>query len=140
MNDLMGSVPSPLGEAGHAMGDAAAALRAQHLAAAVSDQTRAVEKLRAAAEASARMMAEQLGGAGAMLVARPGGGPWGTGDPFGRFGTESLRGLGIGDVEIPEGAQMRYVEEIVRELRRRAGDYQRPQLERDYIERLLRRF
>jgi uncharacterized protein (TIGR02302 family) len=140
ITDLVGGVPAPLGEAGQAMGDAAAALRAQHLAAAVSDQTRAVERLRAAAEASARMMAEQLGGAGAMLVTRPGGGPWGSGDPFGRFGTERLRGLGIGNVEIPEGAQMRYVEEIVRELRRRAGDYQRPQLERDYIERLLRRF
>jgi hypothetical protein len=140
IDDLIGSVPAPLGEAEHAMGDAAAALRAQHLAAAVSDQTRAVEKLRAAAEASARMMAERLAGAGGMLVIQPGGGPWGRGDPFGRFGTEGLRGLGIGDVDIPDGAQMRYVEEIVRELRRRAGDHQRPQLERDYIERLLRRF
>jgi uncharacterized protein (TIGR02302 family) len=140
IDDLIGSVPAPLGEAKHAMGDAAAALRAQHLAAAVSDQTRAVEKLRAAAEASAQMMAERLSGAGGMLVIRPGGNSWGSGDPFGRFGTEGLRGLGIGDVEIPDGAQMRYVEEIVRELRRRAGDYQRPQLERDYIERLLRRF
>jgi uncharacterized protein (TIGR02302 family) len=140
IDDLLGSVPAPLGEAKHAMGDAAAALRAQHLAAAVSDQTRAVEKLRAAAEASARMVAERLSGAGGMLVIRPGGNPWGSGDPFGRFGTEGLRGLGIGDVEIPDGAQMRYVEEILRELRRRAGDHQRPQLERDYIERLLRRF
>jgi uncharacterized protein (TIGR02302 family) len=140
IDDLVGSVPAPLGEAEHAMGDAAAALRAQHLAAAVSDQTRAVEKLRAAAETSARMMVERLGGTGGMLVIQPGGNSWGSGDPFGRFGTEGLRGLGIGDVEVPDGAQMRYVEEIVRELRRRAGDHQRPQLERDYIERLLRRF
>jgi uncharacterized protein (TIGR02302 family) len=140
IDDLVGSVPAPLGEAEHAMGDAAAALRAQHLAAAVSDQTRALEKLHAAAEASAQTMAERLGGAGGMLVIQPGGNPLGGGDPFGRFGTEGLRGLGIGDVDIPDGAQMRFVEEIVRELRRRAGDHQRPQLEREYIERLLRRF
>jgi uncharacterized protein (TIGR02302 family) len=140
IDDLVGNIPAPLGEAKHAMGDAAAALRAQHLAAAVSDQTRALEKLRAAAEASAQMMAERLSGAGGMLMIQPGGNPWGNGDPFGRFGTEGLRGLGIGDVEIPDGGEMRHVDEIVRELRRRAGDHQRPQLERDYIERLLRRF
>ncbi len=137
---LIGTAPQPLGEAHRAMGDASAALRADRAADAVPAQTRSVEKLRAASEAAAQTMAEQLGGAGGMLAIQPGGYPWGGGDPFGRLGTEGLRGLGIGDMEIPDGTQMRHVEEIVRELRRRAGDQERPRLERDYIERLLRRF
>jgi uncharacterized protein (TIGR02302 family) len=137
---LIGAAPAPLGEAHRAMGDASAALRADRVADAVPAQTRAVEKLRAAAEATAQAMAEQLGGAGGVLAIQPGGYPGGRGDPFGRFGTEGLRGLGIGEVEIPDGSQLRHVDEIVRELRRRAGDQDRPRLERDYIERLLRRF
>jgi uncharacterized protein (TIGR02302 family) len=137
---LIGAAPAPLGEAHRAMGDASAALRADRAADAVPAQTRAVEKLRAAAEAAARTMAEQLGGAGGMLTIQPGGYPWGSGDPFGRFGSEGLQGLGLGEVEIPDSGQIRHVEEIMRELRRRAGDQERPRLERDYIERLLRRF
>jgi hypothetical protein len=35
---------------------------------------------------------------------------------------------------------LRRAHEIVRELRRRAGERSRPQFERDYIERLLRQF
>lgn len=137
---LIGAAPVPLGEAHRAMGTASAALHADRAADAVPAQTRAVEKLRAASEAAARTMAEQLGGTGGMFAIQPGGYPWGSGDPFGRFGTEGLRGLGIGDMEIPDGTQIRHVEEIMRELRRRAGDQDRPRLERDYIERLLRRF
>lgn len=140
LDGLLGGAPTPMGEARQAMGEAAAALRSQRLAEAVPGQTRAVERLRAAAQASAQMMAEQFGGGSGVLAIQPGGGSWGSGDPFGRFGSEGLRGLGIGDVEIPDGARMRHVEEIVRELRRRAGDQERPRLEREYIERLLRRF
>ena len=140
ISGLIGTAPAPLGEAHRAMDDASAALHADRAGDAVHAQTRAVEKLHAASEAAAQTMAEQLGGAGDLLTIQPGGYPWGSGDPFGRLGTEGMRGLGVGDVEIPHGTQMRYVEEIVRELRRRAGDQERPRLERDYIERLLRRF
>lgn len=140
MQERIGVAPAPLGEAHRAMGEASAALRADRAAEAVPAQTRAVESLRAAAEAAAQAMAEQLGGMAGMFGIQPGGTPGAGSDPFGRFGLEGLRGLGIGDVDIPDGGQLRHVEEIVRELRRRAGDQQRPPLEHDYINRLLRRF
>jgi uncharacterized protein (TIGR02302 family) len=60
-------------------------------------------------------------------------------DPLGRqipgqgqFDTENVR--------IPEEAELQRAREILDELRRRSGDLGRPQIERDYIERLLRRF
>jgi hypothetical protein len=36
--------------------------------------------------------------------------------------------------------EMQRAREILQELRRRAGEIDRPQFERDYIDRLLRRF
>ena len=37
-------------------------------------------------------------------------------------------------------AELQRAREIMDELRRRAGERQRPKFERDYIDRLLRRF
>jgi hypothetical protein len=45
-----------------------------------------------------------------------------------------------GDVKIPEQADVQKSREILDELRRRAGERFRPTIERDYIDRLLKRF
>lgn len=140
LDELVGSIPEPLGQAERAMQEAAEALGGGRPADAVPPQTKAVEHLRGAAEAAAAAMAEQLGGFGAMFAPQPGGFKQGGDDPFGRFGPDGFRGFGIGEVEIPQRMQMREVEEILQELRRRAGEQERPQPEREYIKRLLRRF
>lgn len=140
LDDLAGSIPAPLGEAERAMRGAADALEGNRLADAVPDQTTAVERLRAAADAAAQALSQQLGAFGGMFAPQPGGFEDGGSDPFGRFGPDALRGLGIGDVDIPDRMQLRRVEEILDELRRRAGDAGRPAIDREYIERLLRRF
>ena len=60
-------------------------------------------------------------------------------DPLGR----PMRGAGAdagGDVEVPDKASLQKAREILDELRRRAGQRTRPRPERDYIDRLLRRF
>ena len=60
-------------------------------------------------------------------------------DPLGR----PLPGFGradTNDVRIPENSDLQRAREILDELRRRAGEFNRPQLELDYIDRLLRRF
>ena len=59
-------------------------------------------------------------------------------DPLGR----PLPGFygGGNDIPIPDHATLREAGKILRELRRRAGDWQRPQAERDYLDRLLRQF
>jgi RNA polymerase-interacting CarD/CdnL/TRCF family regulator len=43
-------------------------------------------------------------------------------------------------VKIPDEADVQRAREILRELYRRSGDRSRPPIERDYIDRLLRRF
>jgi uncharacterized protein (TIGR02302 family) len=60
-------------------------------------------------------------------------------DPLGRA-IPGQGGSDHGDVQIPEESEMHRSREILDELRRRAADRARPQLERDYIDRLLKRF
>jgi hypothetical protein len=58
-------------------------------------------------------------------------------DPLGR----PLRGRDLGDdltVKIPGEIDVQRVRRILEELRRRLGDSGRPQIELDYIERLLK--
>ena len=60
-------------------------------------------------------------------------------DPFGR----PLPGFGPTDtqqVDIPDVSDTQRAKEIVDELRRRAGERDRPELELEYIDRLLRQF
>ena len=61
-------------------------------------------------------------------------------DPFGRSIGE---GFGAADEEediIPDKIETRRAHEILKELRRRAGQRERPAEEHNYIERLLRQF
>jgi hypothetical protein len=60
-------------------------------------------------------------------------------DPLGR----DENGMGMfdtSDVKIPEQSDVQRAKQLIDELRRRSGDRERPQIERDYIERLLRQF
>jgi hypothetical protein len=58
-------------------------------------------------------------------------------DPLGR----QSRGMkDDGSVKLPAHMQTRRAREIVDELRRRSNQYDRPKIEREYIERLLERF
>jgi hypothetical protein len=43
-------------------------------------------------------------------------------------------------VKIPDQADVQKSREILDELRRRSGERTRPEIERDYIDRLLKRF
>ena len=62
-------------------------------------------------------------------------------DPFGRRQQEEgNQGTATGRVKIPGEREMQRAREILKELRRRAGDLWRPEIELDYIERLLKRF
>jgi hypothetical protein len=61
-------------------------------------------------------------------------------DPAGRPLQNGLGGTSSSDVNIPGQGDLQRSREILDELLRRAGERFRPQLERDYIDRLLRRF
>jgi hypothetical protein len=57
-------------------------------------------------------------------------------DPLGRTGSP----LGDTGIKIPGQADLARAREILEELRRRAAQMNRPQAERDYLDRLLKAF
>ncbi len=123
--DLMKTIPDELGKAERAMSYASKALMRSNAKGGIAAQGRALDHLRKALETIAEQLAKSLGGvAGASPGSRAG--------PFGRDPT--------GNLDLPSRAERKRVREILRELRRRAGDSRRSQEERDYIERLLKRF
>ena len=139
-DEMMGGIPQPFGKAERAMRDAAEELSAGRPGAALPPQAEALSQLRQGAEAAAEGIARSLGGL-AGVGQRPGQRGQRPGrDPFGRV-TGGAYGADVdGPVKIPDQAETRRAREILRELRRRAGERQRPRFERDYIDRLLRRF
>ncbi len=119
------------------MRGAAQSLSGDRLSEAVADQSRAADALSQALadaqEAVGRQMGEGFGQFGF------GPGADGKGDPFGRP-PGGPYGLANGTVAIPERAEVERIQELLKELRRRAGERDRPSDELDYIKRLLRPF
>jgi uncharacterized protein (TIGR02302 family) len=130
-----------LGRAGEAMGDAAGNLGQGDADSAVDSQGRALDALRKGAQGLAQSMQQQMGrGPG---PGRPG--RFGQSraqqdtDPLGR----PLRGREYGDdstVKVPGDIDVQRARRIIEELRKRFGDFARPQEELDYIERLLKSY
>ena len=135
-----GNEMDQLGEAGDAMGDAQGQLGDGDADSAVDSQGRALEAMRKGAQGMAQAM--QQNGQGPGPNGRPGRGQsraQNDTDPLGR----PLRGRDYGDdvtVKVPGEIDAQRVRRILEELRRRFADPARPQLELDYIERLLKDF
>ena len=128
-----------LGEADSAMGDASGRLGEGNADGAVDSQGRALEALRKGAQSLAEGMQQGEGdgqdGPG-NRAGRQQGSARGS-DPLGR----PLHGREFGDdytVKIPGEMDVQRVRRILEELRRRLADPARPQIELDYIERLLK--
>ncbi|PPR75209.1 MAG: hypothetical protein CFH05_00771 [Alphaproteobacteria bacterium MarineAlpha3_Bin4] len=142
MDEMLGTIPSSLGQAERSMRGATRSLNQDGPAGAVLQQTEAVEKLRQATKGLAEQMARRFGSSIGMILGRPGTRQDRSGrDPFGRNPGGAFGALiDDGDVRVPTQMEMRRAREIVDELRRRSGERYRPQPELNYIERLLRRF
>jgi uncharacterized protein (TIGR02302 family) len=129
-----------LGAADNAMGDASGKLGEGNPDGAVDAQGQALDALRKGAQNLADSMQQQDGegqgtGPSSRVGRQQGNGQ--QSDPLGR----PLRGKDFGDdltVKIPGEIDVQRVRRILEELRRRAADPQRPQIELDYIERLLK--
>jgi len=152
-SEMMGQIPKGLGDAERAMKESEQALGQGQQGKSVDPQTRALEALRQGAQNSARALAQRMG-RGQQRFGRQGGrfgaftGPRlrgmrpGNRDPFGRRieGEEGTTGTATGRVKIPGESEIQRARRILEELRRRAGDLWRPEMELEYIERLLKRF
>ena len=129
-----------LGTADNAMGDASGKLGEGNADGAVDSQGKALDALRKGAQSLAEAMQQGDGdGQGNGPSNRAGRQQSGgnQSDPLGR----PLHGRDFGDdltVKIPGEIDVQRVRRILEELRRRLADPQRPQIELDYIERLLK--
>ena len=128
-----------LGRAGRAMDGAEESLRQNDLAEAIDRQSEAMEALREGMRALGDMMAEQQqnqqpgqGTADGQQRAR-------NRDPLGR-NAGSNGSIGTEENLLQGEDVYRRARDLLDEIRRRTGDSDRPQLELDYLERLLDRF
>ncbi len=127
------------GRAEDEMGQAAGSLGQGNPDRAVDSQGRALDALRKGAQGLAQSLQQQMGqGPGQGRVGRFGQSrAQQDTDPLGR----PLRGREYGDdntVKVPGAVDVQRARRIIEELRKRFGDFMRPQEELDYIERLLK--
>ncbi|MEQ8697265.1 MAG: DUF4175 family protein, partial [Bauldia litoralis] len=139
-------VPKNLGNAEQQMRRAEGQLKRGNPGRAVGPQGRALRELQRGGQQAMRQLGQRFG-------MRPGQGP-GQGpfanrgdrrrpgqdrDPLGRR-LDGMGPLDTEDVKVPTEAERKKAREILEELRRRSGETNRPKDEREYIDRLLRRF
>jgi hypothetical protein len=128
-----------LGRAEGAMDNAEEALRQDDLAGALDDQARAMEALREGMRNLGEMMAQQQQGEGQQGDAIGQADRNGRRDPLGRDPGANGR-IGT-DEQLLQGEDVyRRARELLDEIRRRSSDQGRPDVERDYLRRLLDRF
>ena len=125
--------PEQFDGAKESMGDAKQAIGEGNLDQATEQQNQALDSLRKGAQA----MAEQMEQSGEM---QQGQGPGNNGrDPLGRPDRSNRPDLGL-SVKVPDEIDIQRAREVLDELRRRLGDPQRPVIELDYLERLIKPF
>ncbi|ABS63218.1 conserved hypothetical protein [Parvibaculum lavamentivorans DS-1] len=139
LNDILSKLgeagaeaPDALAEAGNSMKSAEDRLGDGRADRATGSQGQAIERMQAGAQALADKLMEGKGGRGR------GQGQAGT-DPFGRPMPQSGTASG-NEVTVPDKIDMQRARQILEELRKRAAELGRPQIELDYLDRLLQRF
>lgn len=147
LGDGMGDIPEPFGRAERAMRDATGALQRGQPSDAIGPQTEALDQLQQAARDFAKQLQQRLGldnlwgdpNADDVNPTNRDAGDRIERDPFGRPVSNNGT-FDQGDVKIPDENILQKARQILDELRRRAGERSRPQIELDYIDRLLKRF
>jgi uncharacterized protein (TIGR02302 family) len=135
--EMMGDIPRSLGRAERSMRDATEALEQGTPGQAIEPQTQALGELQKGLQDMANAMMEQLQ---QQAGSQPGQDRSGQGrDPLGRD-EQGIGAIDTTDVEIPDESDVQRARALIEELRKRAGDRARPKVERDYIDRLLKRF
>lgn len=143
MSQVMPQLPDSMGEADQRMKQASDKLGGNLPRESLGDQKAALDALQ---QGQSEMMKQIAQGMRQMMLSF-GGMPRGQGtsgnygegyDPLGREDGSSM--TNESDVKIPEEAERRRVQEIIRELRERSNEQERPKVEREYIDRLLDMF
>lgn len=139
-------IPDNMGKAEKLMRQSAKHLKQGEAGKSVSDQGDVIKALQESLKSTMSHLAKQAGEDPFDMDDDWLQGTQSRNDPFGRprDGKDKPRAGGTPnqgeDVEIPSIEDMHDAKQIRDELRRRAGEYNRPQLEREYYRRLLKRF
>ncbi len=129
-------VPPSLGDAGRNMGDARRSLKDGEKGAALGSQGEALRKLREGARELSRQMQQNQGNQNAQ--GRDGEGVGNENDPLGRPLPSDAEQRGPDKDMVPTEQSLRRAQEILQNLRDRANMPELPEIDRDYIDRLLR--
>ena len=130
--------PSALNRAGEDMQNAEGALRQGQPGQAVGKQGSALDQLRRGAQSMAQQMMDGLAQRQGLNQRGQNNGKGET-DPLGRPLPSSGPDYGL-STKIPTQGDIQRARELRRELQNRIGEPNRPQLELDYLDRLLQRF
>jgi len=128
-----------LDDAARAMERAEEALRNEDSAGALDQQAEAIEALREGMRGISEAMAEQQAEAGDGSTAMGDNGTDMLQDPLGRDLGQAGR-VGSEENMLPDADVYSRAREILDEIRRRSGEQERPEVELDYLRRLLERF
>ena len=140
IDGMLGSRPVGLERAEHAMKGAIKALQKGDASGALRDQSLALNELRSAARQLIEQLARQQQGPTIGIGRRRGNSEAYGRDPFGRLPGGGSYRQGNTDLQIPTQRDIMRSREIMQELRRRSSEHFRPRLEREYLERLIKRF
>ncbi|MFN3827304.1 MAG: DUF4175 domain-containing protein [Micavibrio sp.] len=135
----MGQVPENMGEAELQMRGAAEKLGGNRPDMAIPYQEEALRQLKQSMDQMSQKMAQQLKRMMAMAIG-PG---MGRVDPLGRpmqDGEDGSSWLPSQKVKIPDEAERKRVREILDSLRKRSGEFSRPEYELEYYRRLMQQF
>lgn len=138
--NMTGELPQPLGRAETRMRDARDALQQGQPGQAGDAQAEALDQLQQGLDSLLENFAQQMGQGAPQGAQGPPGSESGEGrDPLGRrYGGEGRQG--DDSVDLPEEGELQRAREILNELRQRSGQRDRPELERNYLDRLLDQF
>lgn len=129
-----------LGQAGRSMDGAAKSLGQGQPGQAVGQQGQALEALRRAGRGMMQQMMSRFGRGPGVGMGREFNPMGSMRDPLGREWQDEDGSIDTRRVTIPDQGSIERAQEILDELRKRAGERFRTPLELDYIDRLLKRF
>jgi uncharacterized protein (TIGR02302 family) len=138
MGEMGMEAPQGMNRAGQAMGEAADSLGQGDREGALESQNEALQGLREGARQMAEQMMQQQGQGSEGRFSRNGRSRGDDRDPLGRPMPYSGEDFGPDRDMVPGEAAVERARRILEYLRNRAGEANRPQIELDYFERLLR--
>jgi uncharacterized protein (TIGR02302 family) len=130
IGESMGDIPDSMGKADKAMRNAAKSLKRGTQGGAQGDQEEAAGQL----DQAAKSLSDQMSQDGSGETELKGNGK-GDRDPLGRAKFDTGKG-----VKVPTDREMQRSRAILDELRKRAGEHDRPRSELDYLRRLLQQY